>query len=111
MKSDTIIIVGRMYNGNYTPMFDDINLGVSRHAIDRFRERVDPTATSEQVIRYVRQSTPIPIDMDRMERENIDPIEHIARYGDILLRYLHVTFVAVRRRGKGARQIVVVTCY
>lgn len=92
-------------------MFQNAMIGLSRHAIDRFKLRIDPTATVEQIVAYVRQSVP-PTHIQRMMRQFDYTLDELFTMNKtVYAQHKHITFVLAKKRGKGRNQVAVITCF
>lgn len=89
-------------------MFDRVNVGVTTHAIQRFRQRIDPTATAKQIQDYVRQSRPSEQMLQVMRDFGYGVSELLFMYRSVEFHYLHATFIVTRGKGKA---VEVVTTY
>lgn len=92
-------------------MFDDVQIGVSKHAIERFRERIDPTAKASNIIDYLRRSTLPHHIQTTMRTYGYTLCQYLTIQNTLHFRYEHVTFVVRKKVHKGAKQICVVTCF
>lgn len=90
--------------------FDSINVGITRHAVARFRERIDPTATVEQIRGYLRQAQPSERIRGEMREYGYSLFDVFVMYRKLTLRHLHISFVVAVCKGKG-RAVELVTCY
>jgi hypothetical protein len=88
------------------PDADLLKISITNHAFKRFRERIDPTATFEQIEEYVRQSE-IKYNFGFIERYGLP--KTLQKQGKMRLHYKHVVFVVAKSKDKGRYAVNVVT--